>query len=59
MVLKEDEGNVVETGQKWGSEVVDGFESQQQEFNVNSVFDQKPEELLENRYDVVEWGRSL
>lgn len=54
MVLKEDEGNVVETGQKWGSEVVDGFESQQQEFKVNSVFDLEPEELLENRYDVVE-----
>lgn len=38
----------------WGRDVVDGFESHQQEFGVNSVYDLDPVVLLENRCDVVE-----
>lgn len=53
---REDEDLREDTGQVWGRKVVEDFESQQQGFEVNSVFDRKPVELLKNRCNVVKGG---
>ena len=51
-------GSVEEVGQIGRCEVMEGFESMEEDFEINTEFNREPVELLQDRGDVMEGGGS-